>query len=61
MKNALFFALGLGFLSSCALISDKKDPGWEYAPQMYVSNAYEPYSQVEDNAINKDGWRENTN
>ncbi|MBA4304764.1 MAG: cytochrome C [Sphingobacteriaceae bacterium] len=55
MKNVLLLGVGLSFLSSCALIADKKDPGWEYAPQMYVSDAYEPYSQVEDHSINKDG------
>jgi hypothetical protein len=37
------------------LIEDKKEPGWEYAPQMYVSTPYEPYSQVTKNTINADG------
>lgn len=55
MKNVLIFGLGVSLLSSCALIADKKDPGWEYAPQMYVSHSYEPYSQVEEHSINKDG------
>ncbi|MFM8318036.1 MAG: hypothetical protein ACKOAV_06640, partial [Bacteroidota bacterium] len=47
--------IGLWALSSCALIEDPKEPGWEYAPQMYVSTPYEPYSQVEKNSINADG------
>ncbi|MFM7700362.1 MAG: c-type cytochrome [Bacteroidota bacterium] len=47
--------IGLWALSSCALIEDPKEPGWEYAPQMYVSTPYEPYSQVEKNSINTDG------
>jgi len=42
-------------LSGCALIADKKDPGWEYAPQMYVSDSYEPYSQVREHTVNADG------
>ncbi|MBM3911739.1 MAG: cytochrome c [Sphingomonadales bacterium] len=47
--------IGLWALSSCALIEDNKEPGWEYAPQMYVSTPYEPYSQVKKNSINADG------
>jgi mono/diheme cytochrome c family protein len=56
MKNILIIGLAsMSLLSSCALIADKKDPGWEYAPQMYVSHPYEPYTQVEDNSLNADG------
>ena len=42
-------------LSSCG--RDPNDPGTEYSPQMYVSKAYEPYSQVdgEKNTINPNG------
>ena len=50
--NALWLGLGLWAFASCALIEDKKEPGWEYAPQMYVSTPYEPYSQVTKNTIN---------
>ncbi|NJO02176.1 MAG: hypothetical protein HC880_11240, partial [Bacteroidia bacterium] len=46
----LTFALAL---SSCR--RDPNDPGTEYAPQMYVSRPYEPYSQVEYNEINPMG------
>ena len=53
--NALWLGLGLWAFASCALIEDKKEPGWEYAPQMYVSTPYEPYSQVTKNTINADG------
>ena len=49
--NALWLGLGLWAFASCALIEDKKEPGWEYAPQMYVSTPYEPYSQVTKNTI----------
>jgi len=53
--HAFWLGLGLWAFSSCALIEDKKEPGWEYAPQMYVSTPYEPYSQVTKNTINADG------
>jgi len=53
--HAFWLGLGLWAFSSCALIEDKKEPGWEYAPQMYVSTPYEPYSQVTKNSINADG------
>ncbi|MBU6274381.1 MAG: c-type cytochrome [Bacteroidetes bacterium] len=53
--HAFWLGLGLWAFSSCALIEDKKEPGWEYAPQMYVSTPYEPYSQVAKNTINADG------
>lgn len=49
-----------------ACVSEGEDPGVEYAPDMYVSKGYEPYSQVADQErsitfqgetylINKDG------
>jgi hypothetical protein len=43
-------------LNACGT-RDANDPGTEYAPQMYVSKAYEPFSQVagENNKINPDG------
>ncbi len=34
----------VGVLSSCG--RSPEDPGTEYAPQMYISKAYEPFSQV---------------
>jgi mono/diheme cytochrome c family protein len=34
---------------------DNRSTGIEYAPQMYTSIPYEPYSQVAYNAITKDG------
>jgi mono/diheme cytochrome c family protein len=56
MRNVFVIGLaGLLLTSGCALIADEKDPGWEYAPQMYVSDAYEPYSQINDHSINPQG------
>lgn len=52
------FILGLcaaAVLSSCALVKDDKDTGYEFAPQMYVSTPYEPYSQVRENTLNPEG------
>lgn len=54
----------LAFLASC--VSSGDDPGVEYAPDMYVSKGYEPYSQLKEQTrkiefdgtvylINKDG------
>ncbi len=40
-------------LSSCQRGHD--DTGTEYAPNMYNSVGYEPYSQIEKNPINADG------
>lgn len=40
-------------LSSCQRGHD--DTGLEYAPNMYNSVGYEPYSQIEKNPINADG------
>lgn len=44
-------------LSAC--VRSPEDPGTEYAPQMYVSKAYEPFSQVDGkdglNTINPNG------
>jgi len=49
----LVAVLGLWFLTSCQ--RDPNDQGTEFAPQMYVSKAYEPYTQVQANTINKNG------
>jgi len=45
----------IAFLASCS--SGGNNPGQEYAPNMYVSEAYEPYSQLANkpNTINKNG------
>lgn len=45
-KMALPALTGLALLSSCG--RDPQDPGMEYAPQMYHSIPYEPYSQITD-------------
>ena len=41
------------FLSSCS--RNPNSPGTEFAPQMYVSIPYEPYTQVKKNDINPNG------
>jgi mono/diheme cytochrome c family protein len=59
MKNTLTvicaFILGASILSSCSAGGD--NPGLEYAPNMYVSFAYEPLTQLEEkpNTINPHG------
>jgi outer membrane protein OmpA-like peptidoglycan-associated protein len=40
----IYAAAFVGVLSSCG--RSPEDPGTEYAPQMYISKAYEPFSQV---------------
>ncbi len=40
-------------MSSC--VSRGNNAGWEYAPDMYYSKGYEPYSQVDSNKINPYG------
>ena len=45
-------ALSLG-LGSC--VSSGDNPGIEYAPQMYVSQAYEPYTQAQEFENNPNG------
>jgi len=39
--------VSLFYLGGCAAKSDPRDPGIEYAPQMYHSIPLEPYSQVD--------------
>jgi cytochrome c5 len=46
-----FLLSGAIALSSC-YSGDKTEPGLEYAPDMYESQAYEPYKQVDANTIN---------
>jgi mono/diheme cytochrome c family protein len=48
----LFGALTMS-ISSC--VSEGNDPGIEYAPQMYVSTGYEPYSQTGESEYNPNG------
>ncbi len=43
LYSVVFLAFGL---ASCT--KNPNNPGLEYAPQMYVSKAYDPYSQVVD-------------
>jgi mono/diheme cytochrome c family protein len=45
IKIYSIFLLLITFLVACGG-RNPNDPGTEYAPQMYVSKAYEPYSQV---------------
>lgn len=40
-------------MTSCQRSHD--DTGWEFAPNMYNSVGYEPYTQIEKNPINADG------
>lgn len=53
--TAFMIGLALIFLSSCSSGGD--NPGYEYAPNMYVSFGYEPLSQEADkpNTINPNG------
>ena len=36
-------------------VSRGNNPGWEYAPDMYYSKGYEPYSQADSSALNPHG------
>lgn len=49
----LIAVLGVWSLTSCQ--KDPNDPGTEFAPQMYVSKPYEPYTQVKPNPLNPKG------
>jgi len=59
MKNSIYtvfaFLATATIFASCSAGGD--NPGIEYAPNMYVSFAYEPFSQLEDkpNTINPHG------
>ena len=53
-KSLIFIAFSGLVLTSC-IKGDATDPGIEYAPQMYVSIPYEPYSQVKANSNNPTG------
>ncbi len=43
----------LAVLTSCQ--RGYEETGWEYAPNMYNSVGYEPYTQIDKNPINADG------
>ncbi|MFZ9755264.1 MAG: c-type cytochrome [Bacteroidia bacterium] len=45
--------LASALLGGC--VSRGNDPGWEYAPDMYYSKGYEPYSQADSSALNPYG------
>lgn len=57
MKLNKFYIIAIGALgismSSC--VSSGDNPGIEYAPQMYISQAYEPYSQEKEFENNPNG------
>ncbi len=55
LYTAFFIGSALTILSSCGSGGD--NPGYEYAPNMYVSFAYEPMTQESDkpNTINPNG------
>lgn len=56
MKTRLILGvMALLSLNSCFLAKDEKDPGYEFAPQMYVSTPNEPYSQTDLHPINPNG------
>jgi mono/diheme cytochrome c family protein len=46
IKEVLITFCGIALLAGCGAEGD--DPGTEYAPNMYHSVAYEPYSQITD-------------
>lgn len=56
MKLNKLYILTLIFASvMSACVSSGDDPGIEYAPQMYVSQAYEPYTQTQEFEYNPHG------
>jgi mono/diheme cytochrome c family protein len=58
-KLSWIYVISFGALLASCGTRDPNDPGTEYAPQMYVSKAYEPFSQVDGkdgkNNINPNG------
>lgn len=56
LKN-ITLALSIATFSTVALTScsDNNSTGWEFAPNMYNSRAYEPLTQWRKNTINPDG------
>ena len=57
MKKATLYFLGLGVIAAAfsACTSGGDNPGIEYAPDMYVSKGYEPFSQVRKSEYNPYG------
>lgn len=57
MKKATLYFLGLGAIAAAfsACSSGGDNPGIEYAPDMYVSKGYEPFSQVTKSEYNPNG------
>lgn len=57
MKHIVNKILGLSIIAvsviSCTSSGDH--PGYEYAPDMYISKGYEPFSQVAKNELNPNG------
>lgn len=53
IKHTLALIIPAIVISSCS--RDPKNPGLEFAPNMYLSVGYEPYRQVEANPINPMG------
>jgi len=54
MKKIFLFAC-ITFSVTACVQKDPQDPGVEYAPQMYHSIPYDPYSQIDPNSYNADG------
>ncbi|MBR9860361.1 cytochrome c [bacterium] len=52
-KYAIILSLPVISLTSC--VSEGNDPGIEYSPNMYISQAYEPYSQEKEFDYNPNG------
>lgn len=58
MKNRKsYIILVFSFVAGISLVSCNKheDTGWEFAPNMYNSRAYEPLTQINSNSINPGG------
>ncbi len=53
-KSLIYIAFSGLVMTSC-IAGDSTEPGIEYAPDMYVSVPYEPYSQVEANRLTATG------
>lgn len=57
LKNRLSIFLVTGFIATVTLIScnNTEKTGWEYAPNMYNSRAYEAQTQFRPNEVNPNG------
>ena len=53
LKTGIILALPAMSIVSC--VSSGDNPGIEYAPNMYISQAYEPYSQEKKFSTNPNG------